>query len=69
MSIIKCKECGKDISDAAESCPGCGCPIGQRIIGVGDIAIGTAASAGTEISIVGIANPSEVIAEINSLRK
>ena len=27
MSIIKCEECGKDISDAAESCPGCGCPI------------------------------------------
>jgi membrane protein YdbS with pleckstrin-like domain/predicted nucleic acid-binding Zn ribbon protein len=43
--------------------------IWQRIIGVGNIAIGTAASAGAEISIVGIANPSEVIAEINSLRK
>ena len=41
----------------------------QRIIGVGDIDIGTAASAGTEISIEGIANPSEVIAKINSLRK
>ena len=30
MSIIKCKECGKDISDAAESCPGCGCPIKEN---------------------------------------
>lgn len=43
--------------------------IWQRIIGVGNVAIGTAASAGTEISIVGVANPSEVIAKINSLRK
>lgn len=27
MSMIKCKECGKDVSDMAKSCPGCGCPI------------------------------------------
>lgn len=43
--------------------------IWQRIIGVGNIAIGTAASAGTEISIVGIANPTDVIDKINTLRK
>lgn len=43
--------------------------IWQRILGIGNVAIGTAASAGTEISIVGVANPSEVIAQINSLRK
>lgn len=41
----------------------------QRIIGVGNIEIGTAASSGTEISIIGIAKPSEVIDKINSLRK
>ena len=40
----------------------------QRIIGIGDVAIGTAASAGTEISIEGIANPSKVVEKINSLR-
>lgn len=43
--------------------------IWQRIVGVGNVAIGTAASAGTEISIVGVANPSEVVEKINSLRK
>ncbi len=42
--------------------------IWQRIIGVGDIAIGTAASAGTEINIIGIANPAEVVSQINNLR-
>ena len=43
--------------------------IWQRIIGVGDIGIGTAASAGIEISISGVANPAGVVAEIDSLRK
>ncbi len=23
--LIKCKECGKEISDTAEKCPNCGC--------------------------------------------
>ena len=27
MSIIKCPECGKEISDKAEKCPNCGCPM------------------------------------------
>ena len=27
MSLIKCSECGKEISDKADTCPGCGCPI------------------------------------------
>ena len=27
MAIIKCQECGKEISDQAKSCPNCGCPI------------------------------------------
>lgn len=28
MAMIKCPECGKEISDKATSCPNCGCPIG-----------------------------------------
>ena len=28
MAMIKCPECGKDISDLAEKCPNCGFPIG-----------------------------------------
>ena len=27
MALIKCKECGKEISDQATTCPNCGCPI------------------------------------------
>lgn len=27
MSLIKCSECEKEISDQAKTCPNCGCPI------------------------------------------
>lgn len=27
MALIGCEECGKEISDKAESCPSCVCPI------------------------------------------
>lgn len=27
MALIKCSECGKEISDKAASCPNCGCPV------------------------------------------
>lgn len=26
MALIKCPECGKEISDKADACPYCGCP-------------------------------------------
>lgn len=27
MALIKCKECGHEVSDRASACPNCGCPI------------------------------------------
>ena len=27
MALIKCKECGKEISDKATNCIHCGCPV------------------------------------------
>lgn len=27
MALIKCPECGREISERAKSCPNCGCPI------------------------------------------
>ena len=27
MALIKCPECGREISDKATACPGCGCPV------------------------------------------
>ena len=38
MAIIKCPECGKDVSDKAVSCPACGYPIASKIPN-GDIQI------------------------------
>lgn len=29
MALIKCSECGKEISDKAVACPACGCPINK----------------------------------------
>lgn len=29
MALIKCAECGKEISDSAENCPHCGCKTNQ----------------------------------------
>ena len=40
----------------------------QRIIGIGDILIGTAATADTEIRLVGIRRPQAVVNQINLLR-
>ena len=29
MALIKCSECGHEVSDRASACPNCGCPIGN----------------------------------------
>lgn len=31
MAMIKCPECGKEISDKASSCPNCGCPMSTSV--------------------------------------
>lgn len=31
MALIKCKECGKEISDQASTCPNCGAPIEKQV--------------------------------------
>lgn len=41
----------------------------QRFIGTGSIAIGTAATAGSEIQMHGLKNAQELVDTINSLRK
>jgi RNA polymerase subunit RPABC4/transcription elongation factor Spt4 len=30
MALIKCKECGREVSDKANNCPNCGCPVDDR---------------------------------------
>ena len=30
MALISCPECGKEISERAQSCPNCGCPIATQ---------------------------------------
>ena len=58
MALIKCPECGKDISDTCENCIYCGYPIRKRkkinkkiVFGVGGLAI-VAAFAVIVVSII-----------------
>ncbi len=30
MALISCPECKKEVSDKAESCPHCGCPLSAK---------------------------------------
>lgn len=39
MSLIKCPECGKEISDKAAACPNCGMPLRKEDRGTYDIII------------------------------
>jgi len=41
MAMIKCKECGNDVSNRAEKCPHCGNPVNPSppFIGIGCLAI------------------------------
>lgn len=40
----------------------------QRLLGLGDVAIGTAATGGTEIMMTGVAGPQKIVDLVNSLR-
>lgn len=31
MALIKCKECGHEVSDKAQNCPNCGCPASEFV--------------------------------------
>ncbi len=36
MALIKCPECGREVSDTAVACPGCGYPIAAGAVGSGE---------------------------------
>lgn len=39
MALIKCPECGKEISDKATACPNCGMPLKRGDRGTYDVTI------------------------------
>ena len=45
MSLIKCPECGKEISDQSKKCPNCGYPLKKELIGKGKLHFGKKAIA------------------------
>ena len=50
MALIKCPECGRDVSTAAKTCPGCGFPIAEQPTPTPTPTAATGASASTEIA-------------------
>lgn len=53
MALIKCEECGKEVSDKAPSCIHCGCPIvSTSKQGVIKLKVGSLSGAVTRISLV-----------------
>lgn len=60
MALIKCHECGKEISDLAKTCPHCGAPTNptadtMQEVGSGLKSIGAGCSTfGTLLIIIGI---------------
>ncbi len=39
MALIKCPECGKEISDKASACPNCGMPLRREDCGTYDVVV------------------------------
>lgn len=39
MALIKCPECGKEVSDKAVACPNCGCPLSEVVTRGGTVKI------------------------------
>jgi hypothetical protein len=31
MALVKCSECGREVSSQAAACPGCGCPVSAAV--------------------------------------
>ena len=58
MAIIKCPECGKDVSDKARSCPHCGNPIDTSIYcpkcGSKNVSVISGASKAVSVALWGV---------------
>ncbi len=66
MALINCKECGKEISDQAKSCPHCGMPLKKKGKGfaVASLVLGIIGCVYTLPAITAITNP-EMPSEAN----
>lgn len=53
MAMTKCKECGKDISTTAKTCPHCGASTSPILDAVGNIGE-TASSLGNMLMLIGV---------------
>lgn len=52
MAMIKCKECGKEVSDKAKTCIHCGCPVNESNAKKDNITINTISSKLSEKKVI-----------------
>jgi len=67
MALIKCPECGKEVSDTAKACPNCGAPIDTSIrcpkCGSSDVRIISGASKAVSIALWGVFAANKVLSK------
>lgn len=60
MAMIKCPECGQEVSSMAKNCPKCGCPIDTQVrcpkCGSTDVKLISGASKAASYAMFGIAS-------------
>lgn len=61
MALIKCPECGKEISDRASTCPNCGCPIKADVSNVDNSAKDADKTNANQISATNQKNKTPII--------
>lgn len=70
MALIKCRECGKEVSDQAKTCPNCGCPINdnpQTQLNSGETVVNGVVINPKDLFIKNSYSPSKTSAEIVKL--
>ena len=58
MAMIKCPECGKEVSDKAKNCPNCGTPIDTKVYcpscGSSNVSVISGASKAVSVAMWGV---------------
>ena len=67
MALIKCPECGKDVSSIAKACPNCGAPIDTAIrcpkCGSSDTSVISGASKAVSVALWGVFAANKVMSK------
>ena len=67
MALVKCPECGREVSSTARTCPGCGAPIDTKVYcpccGSTDVSIISGASKAVSVALWGVFAANKVMSK------